>query len=49
VIEPAKKKPAIRLNPGFIRQLQNYVRLMRLDKPIGVWLLRSEMDGCSTN
>jgi 4-hydroxybenzoate polyprenyltransferase len=39
VIEPAKKKPAIRLNPGFIRQLQNYVRLMRLDKPIGVWLL----------
>jgi 4-hydroxybenzoate polyprenyltransferase len=39
VIEPAKKKPTIRLNPGFIRQLQNYVRLMRLDKPIGVWLL----------
>jgi len=39
VIEPAKKKPAMRLAPGFINQLQNYVRLMRLDKPVGVWLL----------
>jgi 4-hydroxybenzoate polyprenyltransferase len=28
-----------RIAPGFINQLQNYVQLMRLDKPIGVWLL----------
>ncbi len=25
--------------PGFLNQLSNYVQLMRLDKPIGVWLL----------
>ncbi len=25
--------------PGFFRQLQNYVQLMRLNQPIGVWLL----------
>lgn len=25
--------------PGFITQLSNYARLMRLDKPIGTWLL----------
>ena len=37
--DPAKKKPVVRLAPGFVNQLQNYVRLMRLDKPIGVWLL----------
>ena len=28
-----------RIAPGLINQLQNYVQLMRLDKPIGVWLL----------
>ena len=27
------------LAPGFIAQLRNYVQLMRLDKPIGIWLL----------
>lgn len=27
------------LIPGFVSQLANYVRLMRLDKPIGIWLL----------
>ncbi len=36
---PAKKTHAIRLAPSFITQLRNYVELMRLDKPIGVWLL----------
>ena len=25
--------------PGFVSQLRNYVQLMRLDKPIGIWLL----------
>lgn len=33
------KKAPPRIGPGFINQLQNYVQLMRLDKPIGVWLL----------
>ena len=33
------KKAPPRIAPGFINQLQNYVQLMRLDKPIGVWLL----------
>lgn len=28
-----------RAGPGFVRQLQNYVQLMRLNKPIGIWLL----------
>ena len=32
-------RDSLRLSPGFMNQLQNYVRLMRLDKPIGVWLL----------
>ena len=27
------------LAPGFATQLQNYLRLMRLDKPVGIWLL----------
>lgn len=36
---PVKNKQAFRLAPGFIAQLRNYVALMRLDKPIGVWLL----------
>ena len=33
-----KKIPA-RVAPGVINQFQNYVELMRLDKPIGIWLL----------
>ncbi len=37
--KPAIKKVQARFGPGFIRQLQNYVQLMRLDKPIGIWLL----------
>jgi len=36
---PAKKKPAAALGPGFAAQLRNYVELMRLNKPIGIWLL----------
>jgi 4-hydroxybenzoate polyprenyltransferase len=28
-----------RILPGFLTQLTNYARLMRLDKPIGTWLL----------
>lgn len=36
---PGTRKPVVRLTPGFLKQLQNYARLMRLDKPIGVWLL----------
>ena len=35
----AHKKAPARIKPGFIKQLQNYVQLMRLDKPIGIWLL----------
>lgn len=38
-IPPPSKKPAKRLAPGFVAQLRNYVELMRLNKPIGVWLL----------
>jgi 4-hydroxybenzoate polyprenyltransferase len=34
-----KKKEAIRLGPAFMTQLRNYVELMRLNKPIGIWLL----------
>ena len=34
-----KKKQAIRLGPAFMTQLRNYVELMRLNKPIGIWLL----------
>ena len=30
---------ARRLAPGVRRQLHNYLRLMRLDRPIGIWLL----------
>lgn len=38
--KPADKKAPVRIiTPGFINQLQNYVQLMRLDKPIGIWLL----------
>jgi len=36
---PVKKKQSIRLTPGFVTQLRNYVELMRLNKPIGIWLL----------
>jgi 4-hydroxybenzoate polyprenyltransferase len=36
---PVKKKQAYRIAPGFLMQLRNYAILMRLDKPIGVWLL----------
>ena len=35
----ANKKAPVRITPGFINQLHNYVQLMRLDKPIGIWLL----------
>lgn len=35
----AKQKPPVSIAPGFLNQLQNYVQLMRLDKPIGIWLL----------
>ena len=35
----ANKKQALRLAPGLITQLRNYVELMRLNKPIGIWLL----------
>lgn len=37
--KPANTKAPVRITPGFISQLQNYVQLMRLDKPIGIWLL----------
>ena len=33
------KKTPLHLAPGLIKQLQNYLQLMRLDKPIGIWLL----------
>jgi len=36
---PARKTAAPGIAPGFFRQLQNYVALMRLNQPIGVWLL----------
>ena len=35
----ANKKMPARVAPGVINQFQNYVKLMRLDKPIGIWLL----------
>jgi 4-hydroxybenzoate polyprenyltransferase len=35
----ANKKAVVRIAPGFIKQLQNYVQLMRLNKPVGIWLL----------
>ena len=38
-ISPPPRKPVKRLAPGFAAQLKNYIELMRLDKPIGVWLL----------
>lgn len=39
VNKPANTKAPVRIAPGFFNQLQNYVQLMRLDKPIGIWLL----------
>lgn len=36
---PARKKPPVGAAPGIARQLHNYARLMRLDKPIGTLLL----------
>ena len=35
----ANKKMPVRVATGVITQFQNYVELMRLDKPIGIWLL----------
>ena len=35
----ANKKIPARVAPGVINQFQNYVELMRLDEPIGIWLL----------
>jgi len=35
----ANKKMPARVAPGVIKQFQNYIELMRLDKPIGIWLL----------
>ena len=32
-------RPPVSQAPAFTTQLRNYMRLMRLDKPIGVWLL----------
>ena len=34
--KPAAQKPFL---PGVLDQLRNYAQLMRLDKPIGIWLL----------
>ena len=36
---PVKKKQATGLTSGFVTQLRNYIELMRLNKPIGIWLL----------
>ncbi|MGH8166170.1 MAG: UbiA family prenyltransferase, partial [Woeseiaceae bacterium] len=35
----SKNLAEARTAPGFANQLKNYVQLMRLDKPVGVWLL----------
>lgn len=37
--KPAQKQATLRISPGFLKQLRNYAKLMRLDKPIGIWLL----------
>jgi 4-hydroxybenzoate polyprenyltransferase len=36
---PTPQKQPAYLAPGFVRQLRNYIELMRLNRPIGVWLL----------
>lgn len=35
----AGKRPTNSVAPGFVTQLMNYVELMRLNRPIGIWLL----------
>lgn len=35
----ADRKTPVRAAPGYFGQFQNYARLMRLDKPVGIWLL----------
>jgi len=35
----ASRNAPVRAGPGLMNQLMNYVSLMRLDKPIGIWLL----------
>jgi 4-hydroxybenzoate polyprenyltransferase len=39
VSTPVNKNQSVRLGPAFLTQLRNYVELMRLDRPIGIWLL----------
>jgi 4-hydroxybenzoate polyprenyltransferase len=36
---PAEKSRPSSPAPGFVTQLKNYVELMRLNRPIGIWLL----------
>jgi 4-hydroxybenzoate polyprenyltransferase len=36
---PAKNTLRLRLAPGLVAQIRNYVELTRLNKPIGIWLL----------
>ncbi len=36
---PVEKNRSQRVAPGFAVQLKNYVELMRLNRPIGIWLL----------
>ncbi|MBT8079021.1 MAG: 4-hydroxybenzoate octaprenyltransferase [Gammaproteobacteria bacterium] len=38
-ISEPPRRPATRNTPGFTSQLYNYLQLMRLHKPIGIWLL----------
>lgn len=35
----ANRRVPARVAPGIVKQFQNYLQLMRLDKPIGIWLL----------
>ncbi len=36
---PAKNTLRLRLAPGLVAQIRNYIELTRLNKPIGIWLL----------
>jgi len=36
---PAKQNHMMRAMPGIVTQFRNYLALMRLNKPIGIWLL----------
>lgn len=36
---PANKMQQLRLAPGLVAQLRNYIELTRLNRPIGIWLL----------